>query len=115
MWHSLKGNMMKKVAVFSTSPHNEIIPFCRKAVSLSGIKSPEKSSGFTLSIDWKDRGTLFSDHLTFDNLHLGVSQVALTGLLPGRSPGGGHGSPLQCSWRRAWQATSTGEQRVGHD
>ena len=23
----------------------------------------------------------------------------------GRSPGGGHGSPLQCSWRRDWQAT----------
>ena len=93
MWHSLKGNMMKKVAVFSTSPHNEIIPFCWKAASLSGIKSPEKSSGFTLSIDWKDRGTLFSDHLTSDNL-LGASQLALTGLLPGRSPGGGHGSPL---------------------
>ena len=39
----------------------------------------------------------------------------------GRSPGGGHGSPLQYSCleypmdRGAWWATSTGSHRVGHD
>ena len=46
-----------------------------------------------------------------------------TGLIPGsgRSPGGGHGSPLQYSSlenpmdREAWQATAYGFARVGHD
>ena len=47
-----------------------------------------------------------------------------TGSIPGsgRSPGGGHGNPLQHSWlenpvdRGAWRATkSTGSQKVGHD
>ena len=45
------------------------------------------------------------------------------GLIPGsgRSPGEGHGSPLQYSClensmdRGAWQATAHGSQRVGHD
>ena len=45
------------------------------------------------------------------------------GLIPGsgRSPGGGHGNPLQCSClenpmeRGAWQLQSTGSQRVGHN
>ena len=45
------------------------------------------------------------------------------GLLPGleRSPGGGHGYPLQYSClenpmdRGAWQATVYGVARVGHD
>ena len=40
---------------------------------------------------------------------------------PGRPPGGGKGSPLQCSClenpmdRGAWRLQSTGAQRVGHD
>ena len=46
-----------------------------------------------------------------------------TGLIPGlgRSPGGGHGNPLQSSClenpmgRGAWQATVHGNTRVGHD
>ena len=68
--------------------------------------------------------------------YLGASQVALVvknpsasagdvrdiGLIPGlgRSPGGGHGNPLQYSSpknsmdRRNWQA-ARGLQRVGHD
>ena len=39
----------------------------------------------------------------------------------GRSPGGGHGNPLQCSClenpmdRGAWCTTVHGSQRVGHD
>ena len=39
----------------------------------------------------------------------------------GRSPGGEHGNPLQCSClenpmdRGAWWAKSVGLQRVGHD
>ena len=39
----------------------------------------------------------------------------------GRSPGGGRGNPLQCSWlenptdRGAWRLQSTGSQKVGHD
>ena len=45
------------------------------------------------------------------------------GLIPGweRSPGGGHGNPLQYSCqenpldRGTWQATSIGWQRVRHD
>ena len=45
------------------------------------------------------------------------------GLIPGsgRSPGGGHGNPLQCSClenpmeRGALQLQSTGSQRVGHN
>ena len=45
------------------------------------------------------------------------------GLIPGlgRSPGGGHGHPLQYSGlensmdRGAWWATVHGSQRVGHD
>ena len=38
----------------------------------------------------------------------------------GRSPGGGHGNPLQYPClenpmgRGAWRATATGSQRVGH-
>ena len=68
---------------------------------------------------------------------MGASQVALpvknppadggevreTGLIPGlaRSPGGGHGNPLQYSCpenpmdRGAWQATSIGSQSVRHN
>ena len=40
---------------------------------------------------------------------------------PGRSPGGGHGNPLQYSClktpmdRGAWQATFIGSERVRHD
>ena len=67
----------------------------------------------------------------------GASQVALVvkklsanagdlrdmGSIPGsrRSPGGEHGNPLQYSClknsmdRGAWQATTMGLQRVGHD
>ena len=49
--------------------------------------------------------------------------VGDTGLIPGlgRSPGGGHGNPLQCSClenpmdRGAWPATVHGVTRVGHD
>ena len=45
------------------------------------------------------------------------------GLIPGlgRSPGGGHGNPLQYSWwenptnRGAWQAAGCVVARVGHD
>ena len=45
------------------------------------------------------------------------------GLIPGlgRSLGGGHGNPLQCSFlensmdRGNWQATSIGSQRVRHE
>ena len=45
------------------------------------------------------------------------------GLIPGlgRSPGGGHGNPLQCSClenphgQRAWRVESMGLQRVGRD
>ena len=45
------------------------------------------------------------------------------GSIPGsrRSPGGGHGNPLQYSCldnsmdRGAWQSTVHGSQRVGHD
>ena len=45
------------------------------------------------------------------------------GLIPGlrRSPGGGHGNPLQCSCpenpmdRGAWGLQSVGSQRVGHN
>ena len=45
------------------------------------------------------------------------------GLIPasGRSPGGGHGNPLQCSClknpmeRGTWQLQSTGLQRVGYN
>ena len=44
-------------------------------------------------------------------------------LIPGsgRSPGGGHGNPVQYSClenpmdREAWRATVHGSQRVGHD
>ena len=46
-----------------------------------------------------------------------------TGSIPvsGRSPGGGHGYPLECSClenpmvRGAWQATVHGVTRFGHD
>ena len=39
----------------------------------------------------------------------------------GRSPGGGHGNPLQCSWlenpmdRGFWQAAAHGVHRIRHD
>ena len=67
-------------------------------------------------------------------MYIGVSQVVLVvenpsanagdpGSIPepGRSPGGGHGSPLQYScWRVPWTEEpgglqSMGSQRVGHD
>ena len=40
------------------------------------------------------------------NLPVNSGDARDMGLIPesGRSPGGGHGSPLQCSWRRDWQA-----------
>ena len=49
--------------------------------------------------------------------------IRYVGLIPGlgRSPGGGHGNPLQYSClenpmhRGAWRATVHGSQRVGHD
>ena len=52
-----------------------------------------------------------------------AGNVRNTGLIPGwgRSPGGGHGNPLQYSClenpmgRGAWQATVHGVARVGHD
>ena len=52
-----------------------------------------------------------------------AGSVGDVGLIPGlgRSPGGGHGSPLQYSClenpmdRVAWQAIVHGLQRVGHD
>ena len=58
------------------------------------------------------------------NLPVDAGDIRDVGLIPGsgRSPGGGHGNPLQYSClenpldRGAWQATqSMGSQRVRHD
>ena len=56
------------------------------------------------------------------NLPANAGDVRDVGSIPGlgKSPGGGHGNPLQYSClqnpmdRGAWQATSIGSQRVGH-
>ena len=68
-------------SVLQLSPQRNHTPLLEGSLSEWYQIAIKKSSGFTFSIDCKDRGTLFSDHLTFDNLHLGASQVALTGLL----------------------------------
>ena len=52
-----------------------------------------------------------------------AGDVSDAGLIPGsgRSPGGGHGNPLQCyAWRIPWieepnRLQSIGSQRAGHD
>ena len=57
------------------------------------------------------------------NLSASAGDRRDTGLIPslGRSPGGGHGNPLQYSClenpmdRGAWQALVRGQQRVRHD
>ena len=61
--------------------------------------------------------------LVVKNPPANVGDVRDEGLIPasGRSPGGGHGTPLQCSClenpmeRGTWQLQSTGLQRVGHN
>ena len=42
--------------------------------------------------------------LVVKNLPANAGDVRDTGLIPelGRSPGGVHGNPLQCSWRIPW-------------
>ena len=55
------------------------------------------------------------------NLSANAGDIRDMGLIPGsgRSPGEGHGKPLQYSYldnsmdRKAWWATSMGSQRVG--
>ena len=57
------------------------------------------------------------------NLSAKAGDAVDMSLIPGsgRSPGGGNGTPLQCSClenpmdRGAWRATVHGLQRVGHD
>ena len=57
------------------------------------------------------------------NLPADTGDIRDAGLISGlgRSPGGGHGNPLQYSClgkpmdRRAWQVQSMGSQRIGHD
>ena len=59
--------------------------------------------------------------LVIKNLPANAADIRDTGSVPtlGRSPGGGHGYPLQCSCldntmdRRAWRTLAL--QRVGHD
>ena len=59
--------------------------------------------------------------LVIKNLAANARDVQDAGLIPGlgRSPGGGHGNPLQYSClgnpmhRGAWRATVHGSQRVG--
>ena len=61
--------------------------------------------------------------LVVKNLPADSGDIRDTGSVPGlgRSPGGGHGNPLQYSClenpmdRRAWWTTSTGSHRVGHN
>ena len=61
--------------------------------------------------------------LVVKNLPAKTGDARDTGLIPkgGRSPGGGHGNPLQYSClenpmdRGAWKAWSIGSHRVRHD
>ena len=61
--------------------------------------------------------------LVVKNLPVNVGNVRNMGLIlgSGRSPGGGHGKPLQCSClenlldRGPWWVSCLGSQRVGHD
>ena len=61
--------------------------------------------------------------LVVKNLPDNAGYATNTGVIPGlgRSPGGGHGNPLQYSClenlmdRRVWRATVHGLHRVGHD
>ena len=61
--------------------------------------------------------------LVAKNLAASAGDTRNLGSIPGlrRSPGGGHGNPLQYSCldnsmdRGAWQSTVHGSQRVGHD
>ena len=61
--------------------------------------------------------------LVVKNLPAKAGDIRDMGSIPGsgRSPGGGHGNPLQYSClensmdRGAWQALSIGLQRIGHD
>ena len=80
--------------------------------------------------DWSDWTKLIVDCrasqvvLVITNLPANAGATGDSGLIPGlgRSPGGGHGNPLECSClenpmdRGAWWAIwSIGLQRVGHD
>ena len=60
--------------------------------------------------------------LVVKNLPANTGDIRDTDLIPGlrRSPGGGHGNPLQDSWRIPWteepgRLQVIGSQRVGHD
>ena len=61
--------------------------------------------------------------LAVKNLSVNAGDIRDTSSIPGsgRSPGGGHGNPLQYSWlenpmdRGAWWLQSIGLQRVGYD
>jgi len=61
--------------------------------------------------------------LLVKNLPVNTGDIRDMGLIPefGRSPGRGHGNPLQYTclenpiYRGAWQATVHRSQRVGHD
>ena len=62
-------------------------------------------------------------HLEIKNLPDNVGDIRDPGSMPGsrRSPGGGHGNPLQYSClenpmdRGAWHATGCGVAKVGHN
>ena len=60
--------------------------------------------------------------LVVKNLPANVGDIRDTDLIPGsgRSPGRGHGNPLQYSWRISWteepgELQPMGSQRIGHD
>ena len=75
--------------------------------------------GFWLGLSWISASQVV---LVVKNLPANAGDVRDVGSIPGlgKSPGGGHGNPLQYSClqnpmdRGAWQATSIGSQRVGH-
>ena len=74
------------------------------------------SLGYNLSLTHVLKCVYFQVPLVIKNLPINAGDVKVAGLIPRseKSPGGGHGNPLQYSClenamdRRAWQATIQG-------
>ena len=113
-WQHQLFNIFILLHFLDTMTYSEMMTcLIYKSSSNSGNKlSPLNSKGHPLVLgNYSLRG--FPVALVVKNLPASAGNIRDMGLIPGlrRSPGGGHGNPLQCSYlenpmdRGAWRAT----------
>ena len=112
------GSRSLHQGIFPTQGSNPGLPHFRQILYQLNHKGSPKSLGRALILYGPSQVAL-----VVKNPPANAEDTRNMGLIPGlgRSPGGGSGNPLQCSFlenpmdRGAWRLQSVGSQRVRHD